>query len=723
MKNIRLSALMLLLTLCCMSMLTVEAQDSKLKKADDLFEVFNFPEAAEAYKKILAKDPEVGMAKVKLAECYRHMNMPIEAEYWYEQAVDLAESQPVHKFFYGMSLKANGKFEEAKQVFLEYAQLVPADTRGLRQVEACEQANYFLTDPGIYQVAITNINSPNADFGPAFYKEGIVFASEEGVKDKSKTYDWREASFLDLFYAPIEGDNPAVLGAKELFEGKVNTWVHEGTVSFTSDFQTMYLTRNSINKGRLELDKDEIVNTVNLQIFESKANGDKWGVGTALPFNSPNYSVGHPALSPDGQALYFVSDMEGGYQTSENDDSDIRRNTDIYVSYKSGEGWGQPQNLGPEINTEGREMFPFMAKDGTLYFASDALPGLGGLDIFSTSYNPDDGTWTTPENLRYPINTNADDFAFIINEQNDKGYFSSNRSGGQGDDDIYSFTKLTNIMVGIVVDCVTDEPIDGSEVQLMENGRLMQRRKSNANGQFTFPISPGKEYEVKAEKATYEPNQIDVSTIGMNGTQIDVKIPLCQDGPKELCKLSGTITVEQNQIPLPNANVILTNVVTKEEQKFTTGEDGQYIFEVEPNTDYTLYATKQYYFSVTEAVSTVGQDCSKNVPLSVDIPITKIDGTPTDDDIGKIPGVDGDPLTDNGNSGGGTTNFNNGSGGGGNTYTPVGPGGDGIVISDNGQYTGIPGLEVLNHIYYDFDKHYIRDDAKPELDKIVRFMN
>ena len=248
----------------------------------------------------------------------------------------------------------------------------------------------------------STVNSELADFGPAFYRDGIVYASEKNVKFQEKEYNWREHPFLDLFYSKAEGENPANLAKPELFKGKVNTWVHEGTVTFTEDFQTMYFTRNSYYKGKIGYDTEEEMKTVNLQIFESRAanGGEKWGDIKSLPFNSDDYSVGHPTLSRDGQALYFASDMPGGFGE-----------TDLYVSYKSGDSWGQPENLGPEINTEGREMFPYMSADGLLYFASDALPGLGGLDIFSAKLL-EDGTWSAPENLRYPINTNGRRFCF-----------------------------------------------------------------------------------------------------------------------------------------------------------------------------------------------------------------------------------------------------------------------------------------------------------------------
>lgn len=696
MKNMRFFLFILTILLCPIATTSLLAQDSRVKKANELYDKFSFPEAAEAYKKILAKE-DIAEAKIKLADCYRLMNMPIEAEYWYEQVVQLSESEPVHKYYYGMSLKANGKFEEAKQAFLQYAQLVPADTRGLRQVEACEQATYFLTDPGIYQITLANsVNSAKADFGPAFYKEGIVYASEDNVRNNEMEYNWREQPFLDLFYAKKEGENPAQLGKGETFKGTVNTYLHEGTLVFTNGFKTMYFTRNSYYKGRIGYDTEEKLKTVNLQLFEATAEGDggKFGSIKSLPFNNDDYSVGHPALSADGQALYFVSDMPGGYG-----------GTDIYVSYKSGDSWGQPENIGPEINTEGNEMFPYMSKDGLVYFSSDALPGLGGLDIFSTKQQAD-GTWSAPENLRYPINTNGDDFAFIIDEKNENGYFSSNRPGGKGDDDIYSFTKLNNIMTGIVVDCNTQKPIAEAMVELKEGASIMQKRKTNATGTFTFPISPGKEYTVTASKENYEDGAQTINTIDISSTQVDIKIPICPktDGPDGMgsgkddpnnkekgngkggpCMVTGKVTDKASGKAINGAIVKLTDLNTREEKTLVTGPDGVYSFEMSSEADYTIFASLSFYFSETKQVSSRGADCSK--PLVVDVSMGKL---PVDPKGGAINGTDGQPprIRDDGSS----------------------------------NIVGLPDWLKLNHIYYDFDKSNIRKDAEVELEKVVRLM-
>ena len=232
----------------------------------------------------------------------------------------------------------------------------------------------------------------------------------------------------------------------------------------------------------------------------------------------------------------------------------------------------------------------------------------------------------------------GDDFAFIINHTNESGYFSSNRPGGKGDDDIYSFTKLNNVMTGIVVDCETQEPISDALVKLMENGQVMQKKKSVSNGTFSFPISPEKEYKVVATKLGYEEGSQSVSTYAMDGTQVNVKIPLCVEGGSgNMCEVRGVITDRNSGAPVSGAIVKLTNLTNNEEQTFVTGADGVYYFELPPNTDYTLHATKDFYFTEIQTVSTVDVDCKD--------PMTKDFGL--DIPLGPIP-VDPNSATNNG---------------------------------------------------------------------------
>ncbi len=712
------------------------AQDGKLRKANKLFEKFSYPEAAEAYKKILAKEDSPD-AKIKLAECYRMMNRPLDAEYWYSQVVDLGESDDINKLHYGYALKANGKFEEARQMFLEYSHLVPADTRGLRQEEACSMAEFFLTDPSIYTITNLSINSAESDFGPAIFKDkGLVFASARGMQFKDKMYNWTGKPFLDLYLSDREGDSgPTALGAPRFFKGELNTWMHEGTVTFNNDFSTMYFTRDNYYKGRKGKDEEGVIK---LKVFEAKWKGDKWSDIKELPFNNDQFSCGHPALSNDGQALYFVSDMPGGYGE-----------TDIYVSYKTGDSWGSPENLGPEINTEGREMFPFLSADGVLYFASDALPGLGGLDIFSSKNM--EGVWTPPENLRYPINTNADDFGYIIDAENEEGYFASNRAGGKGDDDIYAFNKATFMINGVVVQCETQDPIESAVVQLLENEVVMQEFTTYADGAFTFPIEAGKTYTVIASKANFSEGNQKVNTVGLSGEGVDVKVPVCpaKDFLSDKCVVSGVVTDKEGAEPIEGLTVRLVNAETDFEKSTTTEVDGSYFFEVDPETDYVIFVSGEYVLTASKNISTKGIDCSsellKDIPMDFDlrtIPKELGDGTGTGTGTDDPWNTGSGDRTGLGDGSGGEFGDGTGSGTGDGTGTGDGSGsgwdtigggtGDGTG-SGSGSGTGIPGVDItedlltdygidLNHIYYDFDKAEIRTDAKGELDKVVQFL-
>lgn len=649
----------------------LSAQKGKLKKANKLYEAFSYPEAAEIYKGIVEKKgtPE---AIIKLAECYRLMNEPAEAEQWYARVVELDESEDIHYLNYGMALKMNDKCDEAREVFLEYANRVPADTRGMRLVESCDMEDYFKQDPNIYILKIADINSGESDFGPAFFDEGIVFSSARGGKFEERIYNWTNAPYLDLFYSEREADEvdkPWKLKRAKLFKGKANTWLHEGTVTFSKDQETMFFTRNNYIKGKKGKDSD---NTIRLKVYTAQKKGDKWGDIVELPFNSDEYSVGHPTLSADGETLYFVSDMPGGYGEE-----------DIYMSINEGDGeWSEPENLGPEINTEGREMFPFVHEDGTLYFSSDALPGLGGLDVFETRMV--DGSWTKPANLRIPINSYYDDFGFILNAERTEGYLASNREGGDGDDDIYAFTKTAFMLEGLIVDCNTEEPIEAALVELYEDGELNQQIITYSDGKFSFPILKDTDYTAKVTKAKYEEVEQIFTTREMESNKMELVIPICPDESLTgnidggtgtdgtgtdgtiKCVLRGQVYDSTNKTPIEGATVRLTNRETKYVQTTTTDADGYYYFDLVPDQDFTIMAVKTYYFTKTKEFSTRGIDCTepseKDIPL--DLEMTKID------------------IEE--------------------------------VVPEE--------VLALNHIYYDLDKDFIRDDAAIELDKVVKLM-
>lgn len=366
-----------------------------------------------------------------------------------------------------------------------------------------------------FQIKNVSINSELAEFGPAFYKQaGLIYATELNGTGKDK-WSPRNAPHLDLTYARfVNTSDLSFLGTPAKLEG-LNSRLHEGTVSFSSDFQTMYFTAN-YPKG---------TNGVNrLRLMQARWFDEKWTNVIELPFNNPDYSVGHPALSPDNKILYFASDMPGGYG-----------GLDIYMVRELPTGWSQPENLGPAINSVDNEAFPFMSSDGTLYFASNHN-SMGGLDVYF-SRPAGNGTWQPPVSLPAPINSSADDFGFIIRADNSAGYFASNRSGGKGNDDIYSFT--TSNVQPASVSCIVKGRVyekDSNAGVVNALAKLINTKTSetevattDAAGSFTFAVDPETDYTLYVSKKGYF---TEVRTFSTKGR--DCTLPINQDIPLDI---------------------------------------------------------------------------------------------------------------------------------------------------------------------------------------------
>lgn len=318
------------------------------------------------------------------------------------------------------------------------------------------------THPGEYTIKNLDINTKNSDFGTAFLgKDKIIFAAPtENVKVIRNTWKENGQNFLDLYTGLITDDRQVI--DKKRMPGDVNTKYHEAGVAVTKDLKTIYFTANNYYEKKFLTDSSGVNN---LQLFRASLGIDgKWTLKKKLPFNNVDYSIGHPALSHDDKKLYFVSDMPGGYG-----------GTDIYVVDIYDDGYyGEPRNMGRKINSPGREMFPYIGKDNILYFSSDGLGGHGKLDIYASKIY--DNTVSEPLNLDLPVNSEVDDFAFIIDDMKDRGFFSSNREEGRGDDDIYSFLALPGLYIhcthevsGVVKSQSTGEPLPGATVELRDH--------------------------------------------------------------------------------------------------------------------------------------------------------------------------------------------------------------------------------------------------------------
>lgn len=480
---------------------------SGIHKAERLYQAFEYTKAVPVYEKIAGKQSKhTTLAMSRLGDINRLSSRFEQSAEWYKKAIEAGDAKPDVYLYNGQVLRSLGKYEEALAMFEKYIQLNPSDKRGNLYAEYCRQ--YIAQSDVVEMYDVVNVkglNSPYSDFSPVVVNDGVVFTSDRSSGTGARLYGWTGAYYLDLYKAgvPEMTDPDKDLSPKpEILSHELNMPYHDGPASFSKDCKTIYFTRVFRKNGDLDTSR---FYTNKLKIFTSTYDGQKWSEPEPFYLNSESYSVGHPAISPDGQTLYFASDMPGG-----------NGGTDIYSVQLVDGKWSNVKNLGTTINTFGNEVFPFIDNDGNMYFASDGLPGLGSLDIFKSTFR--EGSWEKPENLKEPVNTAADDFGFHKSNSG-QVLFSSNRSGGLGGDDIYmgALIKYADsvLISGLVKDRNTGEVLPGATVlawnTVMENVLVL---KTDQNGRYETWVKPGTSYVFKSVKT------------GFTTDCLTVKIPL-----------------------------------------------------------------------------------------------------------------------------------------------------------------------------------------------------
>ncbi len=459
-------------------------------KADRYYESLAYSKAIKYYKKAYKKDVENQVIVKRLAESYRLIQNLDEAEIWYAKLVEFPEVDPMDIYYYAQVLKSNRNYEEALIWIEKYYRITESEWAKNHLTDM----NYYVRlseNTEGYQIINMATNSEEADFGPSYYKDYIIFASSRKSEESTDyVYPWDEKPYLELYESEIR-DNGELFNTQVL---TINTKAnyHEGPASYSTSENVIYFTRNSWIS---------VVDTTaenNLKIYRATVEDGEWVNIESLSFNSDEYSCGHPTITSDGNRLYFISNRPDGFG-----------GTDIYYSDKNGDDWSEPVNGGYIINTKGNEMFPFIHENGTLYFASDGHLGLGGLDIFSANE-------TSPEvydivNLGSPVNSSRDDFGYIIDKEEMKGYFSSNRPGGQGDDDIYWFKREGLKLIGTVKDIADQRSLSEVEV-ILENseGEEISSFTTTDEGEFEFRIAYKKDYKLIVEEKGFAKREIDI---------------------------------------------------------------------------------------------------------------------------------------------------------------------------------------------------------------------
>lgn len=465
-----------------------------MERADERYNQYSFSPAIDIYKKVLDKGYTSPDLLKRLGNSYYFNAKYQEAAETYKK---LRESYPDQMsvedvFRYAQSLKSIGNYEQASAIMKDFREM----TATLSDFDEDYMAK-IEKNSGRYTVKAFPYNSKYSDFAAAYYEEGLIFASDRDTGNFARyRHTWNARDFLDLY--KVNADSISNNKVVKL-EGDVNTRLHESTSVVTKDGSTMYFTRNNFFDGRKKKDEEGIIR---LKIYSAENIDGEWLNITELPFNSDSYSVAHPMLSPDGKKLYFVSDMPGTLGES-----------DIFVTDIIGDGtYGPIKNLGNNINTMARETFPFITKDGVLYFSSDGHQGLGGLDVFATKITFND--YTQPVvNVGKPVNTPKDDFSFIFDSDNKTGYFASNRDGGMGDDDIYEFVENDPLVLdciqeitGTVRDRISNEVLAGATVKIIdEENNEISSTITDSDGNYILMLDCSKGNFVRASRDGYVP--------------------------------------------------------------------------------------------------------------------------------------------------------------------------------------------------------------------------
>lgn len=477
----------------------VNAQTNKFKRAEALYQAGGYNEAIDIYKDELDKikdKQELAMCFFKIGNCYRHIGNSRQAEGFYQKAIARECQNPKVYLYYADMLRMGEKYDQAIEQYQKYKSLVPGDKLADVGIQSCDLAKQWTETPSGYEITnMRGLNTKFNEYSPVFasadYTTMLLTSSREGTAGNKKSAVTGEY-FSDLFIT--ERNAQGTWSKPQSVSDNINTIHEEGSATLSADFNTMYFSRCMVSKRGKQ----------GCQLYMAKRAEQGWLMPEAINVAHDSVIVAHPSLSDDGLTLYFVSDMVGGYGGL-----DIWKLTRASAS----DNFGEPVNLGPSINTSANEMFPFAHPDGSLYFASNGHPGMGGLDLFKAM--PAGSEWSV-ENMRYPMNSPSDDFGIVFERDREAGYFSSRRAKGRGGDDIYMFylPPLIFNMTGKITDDKTHQPIAGATVKLVGSDGVVLTTTTADDGTYKFNLRPNADYVVIASKKGYLNNKGKNTTKG-----------------------------------------------------------------------------------------------------------------------------------------------------------------------------------------------------------------
>lgn len=483
------------------------------KKAMKAFNLGKYQSSIELYKKILESNSNNGQANFFIAESYRLSNRVKEAEAFYAKAGGRGLDKDSIQFYYSQSLKANGKYGEAKKVLTELASQTDnplmkdranAESNGLEYLAKLdERQNYYRVKN------LELINTPSAEYSPVFRNDELYFTSARS--NNEKIYEATGTPFTDIYKVNSRGALVDIGTLAPLPQGINTQNINDGCIAFSPDGKTMVFAKGNTGKRK------GLNATEDVDLYISRFRSNAWTEPVPININDPQAWDSSPAFSPDGRTLYFASNRVGRGR-----DKSGYGGTDIYSATMDSRGrFSRPRNLGPQINTPGNEMFPYVADDAKFYFASDGHPGYGGIDLFVVKRV---SGRTSIENLGQPMNSSSDDFGIFLFRP-DRGFFTSNREGGKGDDDIYTFVNEDPDLkvINYYVQGIAYTPDSAGRLQVVPNtkvtlyderGEIMQDYVTGNDGKFLFRVYENENYNMLADADGYIIKRQPYTTLG-----------------------------------------------------------------------------------------------------------------------------------------------------------------------------------------------------------------
>jgi outer membrane protein OmpA-like peptidoglycan-associated protein len=490
--------------------ITVNAQNKQTKRADKFYSELRYVDAAEEYEKLLEKGERTQHVYTNLANAYYYNSEFKSAEANYARAIK-TDPQSETLFRYAQTLKSNGKYDQSNMVMSQFAAVQPADNRAKAFLANPNYINDILAMKAGFTADLFDINTEASDFASLQIGDRLYFSSSRN--DKRKKYGWNDQPYLDIYEVQIQENDS--LGEPILLKGDVNTKFHEGTLDITPDGRYMFFTRVDYFDGDFEKAAD---GQSKLNIYRALNSANEWRDIQTTSLDAKEYSVGHPSITRDGKVIYFASEAPGGEGES-----------DIYKADLVDGIIYSPINLGPDVNTAGKDSFPYIADDGTLYFSSNGHLGIGGMDVFMYK----NGVVT---NMGAPINSSLDDFAFTYNKQLGKGFVSSNRMGGKGSDDVYNINIIENeISVTVqAINATTGMPVPGAILSLADSdGNSMPSQTADADGKAVFITATNIELTARGAKDEFESGEATLTVAEEESAMMQVIMtPIVEELPK-----------------------------------------------------------------------------------------------------------------------------------------------------------------------------------------------